>query len=238
MVTKQVGSAIISKNEDDSGRNLHIDFEFWDAQSRCGGYVVMVKHSNRCKMVYRHAMLKSSLRLGLGFCTILAQIFCFFLLASIFHKNGMFKPVFCGFLVRRFLGPFLRRVLVRRFLRPCLCRFLVCRFLRRFSADFSSTFWRFKNRCSRVTQKCTENLRKNLRRPNGPALLGGVPHSISAFLSRQHVTQSPLGRRTQEEHVSVYRGIFGPKGMLAFAPRFFKNKNLWKIPSAKHSPLL
>ena len=44
---------------------------------------------------------------------------------------------------------------------------------------------------------------------------GGVPHSISVFLSRQHVTQLPLGRRTQGEHVSVHRGIFGPKGMLA-----------------------
>ena len=107
----------------------------------------------------------------------------------------------------------LRRLLVRR----CL--------VRGFSADFSSTFWRFKNRCSRVTQKCTENLRKNLRknlqRPNGPAR-GGTPFHLR-FLGGQHVTQSPLGRRTQGEHVRVYRDIFGLKGMLAFAPRFFKN---------------
>ena len=63
---------------------------------------------------------------------------------------------------------------------------------------------------------------------------GGVAHSISAFSSRQHVTQSPPGPRTQGEHVSVHRGIFGPKGMLGFAPRFFKHKNLRKIRSAKH----
>ena len=44
------------------------------------------------------------------------------------------------------------------------CRSLVRRILRRFShrfsAEFFSTFWRFKNRCSRVKQKCAENLRK------------------------------------------------------------------------------
>ena len=58
------------------------------------------------------------------------------------------------------------------------------------------------------------------------ALLKGVPHSISAVLSRQHVIQSPLGRRTQGEHVRVHRDIFGLKGMLAFAPgisKIFKN---------------
>ena len=98
-------------------------------------------------------------------------------------------------------------------------RFLVRRFLRRFSADFSSTFWRFENRCSRVTQKCTENLRKNL---NGPAR--GIPHSISAFLSRQHITQSPQGRRTQGEHVRVHCDIFGLKGKQKgiCSPKFFK----------------
>ena len=79
----------------------------------------------------------------------------------------------CRVLVRIFFRPFLRPFLVRRFLRPFLRRFLVRRFLRPFSrpfsADFSSTFWRLKNRCSRVTQKCEENARKNPRRPNGPA---------------------------------------------------------------------
>ena len=36
--------------------------------------------------------------------------------------------------------------------------------------------------------------------------------------------------------MSVHRDIFGPKGMLAFAPRFFKNKNLRKMSSAKPQP--
>ena len=172
-----------------------------------------------------------------------ADFFVFFFSGFHLPENGMFKPVFCAdfwcavfcadfcahfcadFWCADFLRRFLFRFLVRRFLR---------RFSRRFSADFSSTFWRFKNRCSRVTQKCAENLRKNLRRPDGTARGGGVPHSISAFSSRQHVTQSPPGPRTQGAHVSTHRGIFGPKGMLGFAPRFFKNKNLRKIRSAKH----
>ena len=42
-------------------------------------------------------------------------------------------------------------------------------------ADFSSTFWRLKNRYSGVTQKNAQ-MRKNLQRPDG--LLGGVPYSI------------------------------------------------------------
>ena len=70
------------------------------------------------------------------------------------------------------------------------------------------------------------------------ALLGGAPHSLSAFSSRQHVTQPPLGRHTQGEHVSVHRDIFGLKYMLAFAPRFFKNKNPRKMSSAKPQPLV
>ena len=178
---------------------------------------------------------------GWWFCASLAQIFlCFF---SGFHPPDkrnvqagffvqifgaqIFAPIFCAdFLCADFLRPFLRRFLVSRFLRP---------FLRRFSADFSSRFWRLKNRCSRVTQKCAENAQKNLRRPNGPAR-GGTPHSLSAFSSRQHVTQSSLGRHTQGEHVSVHRDIFGLKGMLAFAPRFFKSRNLRKMSSAKPQP--
>ena len=58
---------------------------------------------------------------------------------------------------------------------------------------------------------------------------------ICGVSSRQHVTQSPLGPRTQGEHVSVHRGIFGPKGMLGFAPRFFEiksSKNLLCEPLA------
>ena len=156
-----------------------------------------------------------------------ADFLCFF---SGFHlpdKRNVQTGLLRSFLVRRFLHPFLCRFLVRRFLRPFLRRFLVRRFLRpflrRFSADFSLTFWRLKNRCSRVTQKCAEKYAAS----EWPCS-GGAPHSLSTFSSRQHVTQSPLGRHTQGEHVSVHRDIFGLKGMLAFAPRFFKNENLQK----------
>ena len=149
-----------------------------------------------------------------------ADMFCLFFSGFHLPENGMFKPVFlCRFWCTDFCADFCTH----------FCADFWCA---DFCADFLQIFLRrfgvLKNRCSRVTQKCVENLRKNLRRPNGPAR-GGAPHSISAFSSRQHVTQSPPGPRTQGEHVSVHHGIFGPKGMLRFAPRFFKNKNLRKI---------
>ena len=57
------------------------------------------------------------------------------------------------------------------------------------------------------------------------SLPGWVPYSISAFSSRQHVTQSPPGgARTQGEHVSVHRSISGPKGILALLQDLFKIK--------------
>ena len=159
--------------------------------------------------------------LGLGFCASLAQIF-FVSFFSGFHlpenrnvRNGFWRKTdfWCA---DSWCADFCAQIFALRFL------------VRKFFFDVLA----FENRCSRVTQKCTENPQKNLRRPNGPAR--GVPHSISAFLSRQDVTQSPLGRRTQGEHVRVHRDIFGLKGMLAFAPRFFSNKNQRKIRSANH----
>ena len=62
-----------------------------------------------------------------------------------------------------------------------------------FAPIFAQIFRRFifdvlalKNRCSRATQKCAENARKNLRRPpNGPAR-GGYP--IPSPLSRTDST--------------------------------------------------
>ena len=184
-----------------------------------------------------HSLQNHLLFWGLGFC----RFFCVFVLASIFQTNGIFKPIFCAdFWCADFCAHFCADCLVRRFLHPFLAQIFGAQIFAPIFAqtfrNFSSTFWRLKNRCSRVTQKCTENARKNPRRPNGPAR--GGPHSLSAFPSRQHVTQSPLGRHTQGEHVSVHRDIFGLKGVLAFAPRFFKNKNLQKMSSAKPQPQL
>ena len=162
---------------------------------------------------------------GAGFCASLRSLFLcvcvcvFFFLASIFQTNGMFNPVFSQIFAPIFGQIFGAQIFVPIFAQIFGTR-TFAQILRRFSADFSSTFWRLTNRCSRVTQKCAGNLRENLRRPNGPSRGGGVPYSISAFSSRQHVTQSPLGQHSQGEHVSVHRGIFGPKGMLAFAPRY------------------
>ena len=125
-----------------------------------------------------------------------ADLFCVFFGFHLPDKWNVQTGFLRRFLVRRFLRPFLHPFLVRRFLRPILRRFLVRRFLcpflrpflRPFSADFSSTFWRLKNRCSRVTQKCAENARKNPRRPNGPAR-GGTPFPLR-FLKQTacHIT--------------------------------------------------
>ena len=149
---------------------------------------------------------------GWGFAATFAQIWHrFFCSFSGFHlpENGMFKPVlaqifgtqifaqifgthFCADVwCADFYADF-----CTDFWRPFLCRCLVCRF----SKDFSSTFWRFKNRCSRATQKCTDNLRKNLRRPNGPAR-GGTPFHL-CFLeqtARRAIAARPLYSRRAYE---------------------------------------
>ena len=161
-------------------------------------------------------------------------------------ENGMFKPVFCtdflcaDFWCADFCADFCTHFYAdfgcadfwcADFLRRFLCRFsvhrLLHRFSRRFSADFS-LFRRLKNKCSRVTQKWAENLRKN----NGPPR-GGTPFHLCILeqTARHAIDARPTYPRRA---LSVHRGIFGPKGMLGFAPRFFKNKNQQKICSAKH----
>ena len=93
----------------------------------------------------------------------------------------MFKPVFlCRFLVRKFFAQILVPVFVQIFGAQIFAQI--------FGAQIFFdvvTLWRFKNRCSRVTQKCAENLQKNLRRRNGPAR-GGCP--IPSLLSRADST--------------------------------------------------
>ena len=98
-------------------------------------------------------------------------ICCGFFLASIFQKRNVQTGFLHRFLVRRFL-PF-----SRRFSCCFLCRFLVCRFLREFSAVFSSTLWRFKNRCSRVTLKMRRKSAEKSAASQLPCS-GGGPHSI------------------------------------------------------------
>ena len=121
-----------------------------------------------------------------GFAQIWRRFLRCFLLAFIFQRDGIFTPVFdtifalivvCRFM-RRVLRRFIAQISVRRFLRRFLvlnqCADVFTEFCADFSADFSQEFWCFKNRCFRVTQKCAQNLRKNLRRPNGLSW-GGVP---------------------------------------------------------------
>ena len=120
-----------------------------------------------------------------------------------------------------------------------LRRFLVRRFCAEFLQIFFDTLVLQKKtieRCSGVTLKCAQNKQKN---PAASQWLCPNGHPIPAppFLSTQHVTQSPPSPSAQGEHVSVRRGIFGPKGMLSFAPRFFRNKNLRRIHSANQQPL-
>ena len=70
-----------------------------------------------------------------------------------------------------------------------------------------------------------ESAEKSAASQWAPCSRGCPMDSISAFLSRQHVTQSPLGRRTQGEHVTVHRGMH-----VAFAPRFFKKSKSSENP--------
>ena len=163
--------------------------------------------------------------LGLGFCASLAQIF-FCVFFSGFHlpdKRNVQTVFLRRLLARRFLRPFL----LRRFLRPFLLRFWCADFCAHFRADFPQIFLRSFGACKIGVPESRKNAQKMRRKIRGVrmALLRGAPHSLSAFSSRQHVTQPPLGRNTQGEHVSVHCDIFGLKCMLAFAPRFFKNKN-------------
>ena len=105
-------------------------------------------------------------------------------------------------------------------------------------ADFSSTFWRLKK--IGIPKSRKKMRRKSAEKSCGVhmALFGGDPLHLRILAQTARHTLSIAARpRTQGEHVRVHRDIFGLKGMLAFAPRFFKNKNQRKIRSANHLPL-
>ena len=120
---------------------------------------------------------------------------------------------------------------MRRILRRFLRRFLVRRF-------FFDVLALEKNRYSKVTQKMR---RKSAEKSCGVHLAlfgGGGPFHLRILAQTARHTLSIAARpRTQGEHVRVHHDIFGLKGMLAFAPRFFENKNQRKIRSANHLPL-
>ena len=121
------------------------------------------------------------------------------------------------------------------FLCVCVCVCVVfCHLPERhadFCADFCEDFWRADFctdfRCTDYSMfwcfkigvpESRKNEHKICKTCGIPmALPVWVPYSLSTFLSRQHVTQSPSDRSPQGEHVSVHRGILGPQGMLAFA---------------------
>ena len=120
------------------------------------------------------------------------RVFCIPFLASIFHLPGrqnfeVLRSLVRCFLVCSFLHRFLCTFLRRSFVRGFEVRRFLLRFLCRYSADFPSTFWCFKigvPESSKNEHKICGNI------CNVPmALLGWVPYSISALLSRQHVTQ-------------------------------------------------
>ena len=190
-------------------------------------------------------LLKSTLHLlGLGFCASLAQIFfVFFFLASIFQTNRMFKPVFCAdFWCADFCAHFCAHFWCADFCAHFCADFWCADFCAQFCAHFCAHFPQIFLRRFGAWKIGVPESRKNAQKMRGKmrgirmALLGGEPHSLSACSSRQYATQPPLGRHTQGEHVSVHRDIFGLNYMLAFAPRFFKNKNPRKMSSAKPQP--
>ena len=137
-----------------------------------------------------------------------------------------------------------------RFLRADFCytmRRLLRRFWRRSSADFlvhyaqmiaqilaqifrrfSSMFWRFKNRCSRVTQKSAHNPQKNLRRPNGLSPEGFLLHLVCIEQTACHKIAARPKHSSRACEGPL--GSLGPKGLVWFAPRFLKNKRSAKNP--------
>ena len=170
-----------------------------------------------------------------------ADFFCLFFLASIFQKtecsNRFFVQIFGAQIFAQIFAPIFAQIFgVQIFCADFFSDFWCADFCADFRADFPQIFLRRFGALKIGVPESRKNAQKICGKICGVpmALPGGVPHSISAFSSRQHVTQSPPGPRTQGEHVSAHRGIFGPKGMLGFAPRFFKNKNLRKIRSGKH----
>ena len=180
-----------------------------------------------------------------GFCASLAQIFfVFFFLASIFQTNRMFKPVFCAdFWCADFCAHFCAHFRCADFCAHFCADFWCADFCAQFCAHFCAHFPQIFLRRFGAWKIGVPESRKNAQKMRGKmrgirmALLGGAPHSLSACSSRQYATQPPLGRHTQGEHVSVHRDIFGLNYMLAFAPRFFKNKNPRKMSSAKPQPV-
>ena len=157
-------------------------------------------------------------QVGLGFCANLAQIFlylcvCFF---AGFHlpERQHFSPI---------LGTIFALILVcwilRSFFMQILHNFLC--------ADFYTDFWcTMPDYCAyllrrfsalALKKKGVPESRKNLHKICGKicgiptASLQRDPYSISAALSRQHVTQYPPTPSTQGEHVSVHYGTLGPK---------------------------
>ena len=145
------------------------------------------------------------------------DIFCVFL-ASIFQKNGMFKPVFVKIFGAQIFVPIFVQIFGAQMFAPIFTQIFGAQIFVQIFRRFSSTFWHKKNRCSRVTRKCAEHLRKNLRRPNGPARGRGTSFYLR-FLE-QTARHTIAARPTYSRRAC---DIFGPKGILAFAPRFFKN---------------
>ena len=152
--------------------------------------------------------------------------FFFFFWLSCLQERRIFTLV---------LGAIFALILVRWFVNRFLCKDFCADFCARcadfpqISAqifhNFSSGFWRFKSRCSRVTQKCTQDLRKYLRRPNGLSREGSLLHLCCLEKTASHT-------------IAAKRSTLGPKGLLSFAPRFIKYKNLRKFCSATHYPVL
>ena len=133
---------------------------------------------------------------GWGFAQFWRRCFFeFYFLRSGFHlpekwkvQTG-FRKDFCAQILAQIFAPIFAQIFGAQILR---------RFLRRFSADLSLTFWRLKKIGFPESRKDAQKICSV-----ATALLGRVHHSISAFLSRQLVTQSPLGPHTQgEQHVS------------------------------------
>ena len=104
----------------------------------------------------------------------------------------MFKPVFCADVwCADFCADFCAHVYVD---------FWCAAFCADFCADFTQIFLRRFGASKIGVPESRKSAEKS-----AASQWPWVPYSISTFLSRQHVTQSPPG---QGEHVSIHCGIF------------------------------
>ena len=193
-------------------------------------------------------MRKTHTQVGAG---VLHKFGAEFFLFSGFHlpENGMLKPLFAQIfgaqIFTLIFAPIFAQIFgaqifgAQIFGAQIFCADFWCAdFCADFRADFPQIFLRRFGALKLGVPESCKNAQESAEKSAAsqwPWQGGGGVYPIPSLLSRADSTSHNRRQghvlRTQGEHVSVHRGIFGPlKGMLGVAPRFFKNENLRKNP--------